>query len=237
MDWRVQLSGDNSDLEELSKSFNSDNLKIYKDRDNYILSSSDFDGITEADIVLKKSEQILNFINGGSIVVQKLTKPMQVGSINSIGDTGERNHYIFAECAHAWVVAARPTVLINGKVQETFSYKDLPNWILLAEQNKNVADVLNHLKTGSNDITTLYKVYEIIAEDVGGEKTIGRNGWASRNKFKLFTHTANSPDAIGDKARHGVQKNQPPKTTMSLNEAKSFILHLVKCWLDSKITH
>lgn len=235
MEWRVQLSGDNSDLEELSKSFNSDNLKICSDGETYVLSSSDYNGITEAGIVLKKSAEILSLINGGSNVIQKLAKPIQVGSVYSIDDEGKRNINLFIKDNVLITESFRPTILVNGKVRETFTFEDLPNWVLLANQNRDAADVLNYLETGSNEIATLYKVYEIIKKDVGGDKTIKDNGWASIKKIERFTRTANSPDAIGDKARHGVQKNQPPKNPMSLSEAESLIRHLVKCWLASKI--
>lgn len=239
MEWKVQLSGDTSDLEELSKSFCSDNLKIYKDGENYILTSCDFNKISEAGIVLKKTEEILGFINAGSNIIQKLAKPIRVDGVCLIDDKGKRTQYLFAKSTFAAsaVLRAKATLIVNGKVQETFIFKDLPSLVILASKNRVVADVLNYLETGSNEIATLYKVYEIIANDVGGQKTIRDNGWISKNKIELFTRTANSPDAIGDKARHGVQKNQPPKTPMSLNEAKSLILNLVKCWIDSKITH
>lgn len=235
MEWRIKLSGEDSDLEELSKSFNSERLKIWKDGGNYILSSSDFNGIAEADIVLKKSEEILTFINAGSKVIQNLQKPINLSGIESLNENAKSTQYIFPESIVSVAGVGRPTVLRDGKVEETCIYKELPNLVLLATQDKNVAEVLNYLNTGNNEIVTLYKIYEIIKGDVGGEKSIRDNGWASRNKTQLFRRTANSPDAMGDKARHGVQKCQPPKNPMSLNEAKSLILHLVKCWLDSKI--
>ncbi len=234
MNWRVKLLGDDSDLAELSKSFNHEKLKIYKDGESYILCSSDFDLITKADNVLEKSEEILNFINGGSRVIQTLTKPIQVDRIELIDDKGKRNTYIFSNTASLGLVTYSPTILVNGKVEETYIFKDLPNWVLLAKQDRNAAKIFNYLETGSNDITTLYKIYEIIETDVGGKKVITENKWASSNRITLFRRTANSPDAIGAEARHGVQKDKPPQKPMSLNESKSFISQLVKCWLNSK---
>lgn len=235
MEWRIKLSGEDSDLEELSKSFSSEKLKIWKDGGNYILSSSDFNGIAEADIVLKKSEEILTFINAGSKVIQNLQKPINLSGIESLNENAKSTQYIFPESIVSVGGVGRPTVLRDGKVEETCIYKELPNLVLLAMQDKDVAKVLNYLNTGSNEIVTLYNIYEVIKRDVGGKKSIRDKGWNSRNQIELFTRTAHSPDAIGDKARHGVQKGQPPKNPMSLNEAKSFILHLVKCWLYSKI--
>ena len=235
MKWRVELSGDNGDLEELSKSLNSDKLRILRESEKYFLTSSGFNGITEADIVLKKSEEILTFINAGSKVIQNLQKPINLSGIESLNENAKNTQYIFPESIVSVEGVGRPTVLRDSKVEETYIYKELPNLVLLATQDKHVAEVLNYLNTGSNEIATLYKIYEIIRCDVGGKKSIRDKGWDSRNQIELFTRTVQSPDAIGDKARHGVQKGQPPKNPMSLNQATSFILHLVKCWLYSKI--
>ncbi len=236
MEWRVTLSGEDSDLEELSKSFNSENLKIWKDEVNYILGSSDFSGVAEADIVLKKSEEILTSINAASKVIQSLQKPIEVSGIESLNESGKSTQYIFPESAASVVGMGRPTVLIDGKVEETCIYEELPNIVILARRDRDVASVLNYLSIRNNEMANLYKIYEIIRANVGGDKSMRDNGWASMSQFKSFRTTANSPSAMGYRARHGVWSEQKPKNPMSLNEAESLILHLVKCWLNSKIT-
>jgi hypothetical protein len=50
----------------------------------------------------------------------------------------------------------------------------------------------------------------------------------------LFRRTANSFEAVGLDARHGVEQNQPPSTPMDLSEARSLITTLVHAWLRSK---
>ena len=42
MEWIIQLSGDSSDLEELSKVFTSPDLCIQKDGENFLLKSENF---------------------------------------------------------------------------------------------------------------------------------------------------------------------------------------------------
>ncbi len=236
MEWRVKLSGEDTDLEELSKSFNSETLKIWEDEGNYILGSSDFNGVAEADIVLKKSEEILTSINAASKVIQSLQKPIKVSGVESLNENGKSTKYIFPESVALVARMGRPTVLIDGKVEETRIYEELPNIVILARRDRDVAAVLNYLKAESTEMANLYKIYEIIRANVGGDKSMRDNGWASMSQFKSFRTTANSPHAMGYKARHGVWREQLPKNPMSLNEAESLILHLVKCWFDSKIT-
>ena len=235
MEWRVQLSGDESDLEELSKSLNSDSTRIFKDKGSYVLCSSAFHGMMEAQVIKDKAENILSYINGCSRLIEDFQQPIIISGIQSLSENGRRNQYIFPESVAIEVRMGRPTVSVNGKVEESYTYEELSNYIPLAIQDQNVALVLYYLSTESNEIATLYKIYEIIDDDVGGERSIQNNGWTSRNQLERFRRTANSPDAIKDNARHGVQKYSPPKNPMSLDEARYLILHLVRCWLDSKI--
>jgi hypothetical protein len=49
--------------------------------------------------------------------------------------------------------------------------------------------------------------------------------------MELFRRTANSFEAVGLDARHGVEQNQPPSTPMDISEARSLITTLVHAWL------
>jgi len=57
-------------------------------------------------------------------------------------------------------------------------------------------------------------------------------GWISREEANLFTWTANSPDAVGEQARHGHQRNDPPPSPMREDEARTLVLTLIREWLD-----
>jgi hypothetical protein len=78
----------------------------------------------------------------------------------------------------------------------------------------------------------LYKVHEVMKEDVGaGEiKVHFPNGC----RLETFTRTANARRAAGDGARHGHEKNEPPKNPMSLAEARDLIRGWLAHWLASK---
>ncbi len=56
----------------------------------------------------------------------------------------------------------------------------------------------------------------------------------TKDKISQFTHTANSQSALGDDARHGVDRNDPPKEPMSLSEADALIRNLLQKWLQWK---
>ena len=237
MKWQVELVGDDSNLAELSKSFNSEKQKLFKEGGHYFFSSSDFNEIADADIVRRKSEVLIGFINGGSKLIEEFKKPIIVGNIEWLDDKGKRNTYVYPGGAVLTTGFLRPTLIIDGKEQESFIFNDLAKWVSLAKQDVNVAKVLNYLQTGSKDVVTLYKIFEIIRDDVGGQEFIANNGWSTLEEIKSFRGTANNPDVIGDKARHGfVGKHPLPKNPMSLDELKLFIRNLVKRWLEFKLS-
>jgi len=60
----------------------------------------------------------------------------------------------------------------------------------------------------------LFKVYEIIKEEVGGDKEIQKTGWVTKEELSLFWQTAQSWEALGDAARHADKKYKAPENTM-----------------------
>jgi hypothetical protein len=78
-------------------------------------------------------------------------------------------------------------------------------------------------------------VFEIIRGDVGS--LIEDLKWMSKAQQKRFTQTAQSPQVIGDEARHGHQKQEPPKKPMPLQQASDRITQLTHRWIEHKLSH
>jgi len=81
---------------------------------------------------------------------------------------------------------------------------------------------------------TLYKIFEVIEGDVG--RLILDLKWMSKTQKRRFTQTAQSPQVIGDEARHGRQKEQPPKKPMPLQEAIDMITQTTHEWINYKLS-
>ena len=79
---------------------------------------------------------------------------------------------------------------------------------------------------------SLYRIYEMIEDDMKGK--IVQNEWATRSLLERLSRTANHPDSIGDEARHGRQKQDPPKNPMPFSEAKALIETIMHNWLQWK---
>jgi hypothetical protein len=54
------------------------------------------------------------------------------------------------------------------------------------------------------------------------------------NELKRFDRTANSVAATGDKARHGVERTDPPSKQISLSHAREMIDRILIAWLTYK---
>ncbi|MCE8422375.1 MAG: hypothetical protein J5U17_04030 [Candidatus Methanoperedens sp.] len=76
MEWFAVIKGEIFDLEELSKSLNSPELCITKEKEEFILKSTDFNLLKDADDVRNKVNEILSLINGGASLALGMRKPL-----------------------------------------------------------------------------------------------------------------------------------------------------------------
>jgi len=103
-------------------------------------------------------------------------------------------------------------------------------WLRLAQSDETVSRALRVFALGSVRWSDLYHAFEVVQASVGSG--MYDNGWITREQANLFSWTANSPEAVGEQARHGHQRNAPPPTPMEEDEAGRVIRGLVREWLD-----
>lgn len=79
----------------------------------------------------------------------------------------------------------------------------------------------------------LYKILEIIELDLG--QRVNKAGLATRKARKRFTMNANHQLLSGDDARHATRRGVPsPKLQMSTGDAKSWLIQVIRAWLEAK---
>ncbi len=85
----------------------------------------------------------------------------------------------------------------------------------------------------SSDHIRMPAVYAVadIANSAGGTDTVVNSGLVSRTQLRRFKHSANSVNAAGDEARHGVEPRTPPADPMTIAEARSLVDILLSRWL------
>lgn len=235
-EWLVQLRGEKFDLEELPGLFTLDNLKIVEDKGKYYLKSKKFNSIAEASKIKVRAEKLLKLINGAVKIHDSKFQPVSIGGIEKIEKNGRSSQYLFPESIKSRSrVSGNLSVIKAGSGQKEKSTKKISSaesWVEYANQDKNLAKVLGFFSYKKSTWENLYKIYEVIEEDMGAG--IHKKGWAIKSKINIFTQTANSYLAISDESRHAHEKIPAPKIPMKLPEAKSLIRSIVHNWLREK---
>jgi hypothetical protein len=237
MTWIVQLAGDTSDLAALAQSFTGRDFNISHDGQGYVLASARFAPSDSAKDVHQKAQEMVHILNGASCLGLDAKQPITVGSVHRRGEDGRPDIHVFLESQSLQLRTTPPTVRINradGTVGVSHPADRVREWSALALSDDAVANVLRILASGSLDWVNLYRIWEIIAKDVGGLDSIDSKGWSSKAAMKLFKRTANSPGALGLEARHGAETKDPPAKPMELSEARTLINSIIHAWLRAK---
>lgn len=110
----------------------------------------------------------------------------------------------------------------------------------IGNQNKQTEDLFNnsiatevfHFYSQPTSWINLYKIYEIIRDDIGDKEIIKI---LSKNELSRFTGTAQSREQIGDDARHAAKKFIRHPQPMTIKEANELIKKLILEWSEASI--
>jgi hypothetical protein len=236
MTWRVQISGEKADLDALSKSFKDDDLCVIAEDDKYFLESTRLEIASAADEVLKIAGDILSVLSGVARLAYRARVPLSPGHVLRIHTDGRRDVFIqVSDALHIRGVLGNVTLTYSDGTCVTIETHDPSrDWVRAAEKDEAVSKALRLFGSDAEDWVGLYRLFEVIEQDVGGIMQIVATGWATEDSIRRFKHTANSPAVTGDLARHGREKTQPPKKPMDLSEASALIEVILHSWLRAK---
>lgn len=233
MAWRVVLSGNRAVLKKLSDSRAHPEWRVEEDQGDFLLQSSHIQEADSFHAVQPLVHSLLEQINGALVAADIRHKPL-TADIQQIGPNGKRTLFGRASLTGRVSVWANVTVRrANGTIERESLGDVVWRWVKTGEADAEASRVLRLLAKG-NDWVNLYRVYEIIRTDVGGDKRIVQHGWATGKGLELFRRTAQHPQAIGDDARHGVSRGQPPAKPMTPKTARSLVRGLCRRWLAWK---
>ena len=200
------------------------------------LSSPEFDALSDYDRVSSRATELLHIMKGLAILRLNFRPDVEFDHILEIGDASKTTHYhshaMDPFISYDEVELEITDVSSCGKRTVESAPLLIESWTHLSCTDEKVAKTLRMLGSRELNWDNLYKVLEIIQSDVGSRITV--EGWASDSKLDQFTRTANSSRAIGDDARHGHVRYEPPPIPMMLPEARTIITSIVVRWLDSK---
>ncbi len=231
------LDGRPNDLVVLARNFTGDPAIRCDDGENYYLTSSSLDALFSNPADFRDAaSSLLVPLNGASCVLNPDYRPVRLRG--SYSDSEGRGHVaVLGTAVETATAFAMATVSVNGVPQEP-TPSPAPKLARLAGQHPDVTEVFR-LMAGVDplDWFTLYKVFEIVRDNVGGQQELINSGWKSRKKSRqelsAFTASANLPHVSGDTARHARPNSGSPQHTMTPDEARRYISGLVRAWLDS----
>lgn len=106
-----------------------------------------------------------------------------------------------------------------------------------ATHEDSVAWVMRLIATDFEGWVGLYRVLEAIAGDVNGWSNLEKRGWAHPRDIRNFKHTAGSPHAVGELARHGKEVGEPPTNPMTIDDAVELVRTVAMAWLEFRYGH
>lgn len=236
MEWEVQLIGDKFDLQELSKTLKDPDLRIVERGNQYFLESIRFGQLTKLEDVRSVASEMLQILTGATRLSLGGKTPLQIAGIARVRDDGSRD--LFVAVSETILVRETLNVQLNrsdGTIATSNPADEVPEMVNLGLSDTNVAKSLRLFGATEHDWTSLYRLFEVIEDDVGGIDKIVSHGWATKSKLRLFKHTSNSPGAVGDEARHGKETSEPPLWPMGLGEARALIEFIMHNWLRTKM--
>lgn len=223
-DWLVELQGEEVDLEALTRLLASSDLKVSKEGDTYYLGCSG--SIGSQDEVRERAREILQRASAAERIRCGSSLPIKLGEVFRIEADGTRRPFFSSALRFSWTVRV-PHAPVTEEDATAFG-----RWVELAEHDAKVDKVLRILITRETNWVNLYNILDVVLSDVGS--MIWQAGWATDREVKRFKHTADSEGTVGDDARHGRERTQPPADPMSLTEADSLIRRILRAWLAWK---
>lgn len=231
--WSVRIVGDRFDLEELLGRFRSPPATIARDEEGaFWLTSDKFDALGEASEVDARANQLLKLVNGIIRIGNPAAKPVTVECVEQRDERGVRRRFV---CSVGTAVGrSRATgIATTGSLQAETSVMQSEATLRLASKDEKVEKVLRMLAAPQHTWELLYKVYEVVESEIGGQ--MADMAQVSKAELRRFTQTANSEPALKDAARHGHSNVPPPPQPMSLKEADGLVARLVTSWISQSV--
>lgn len=229
MKWIIEVMGERNLLEELVKSFASTEFSFIQEGDKYFLKSTDFKGKETAEAVYNEANEIIPLLSGAIRIV--FGHPLRMGNVYRVDDDGTMQEFGFA-WADNELPAFYGNATTNGASISCCRADNVKIQIAIALRNVKVAEAFALFGVEDLNWVICYKIFEIISDDLGGEKAFLKSFNISKDELNRFTQTAQPH-------RHAKNSNAHSKWNghekpMSFSEAKSFVKRILTDWLQNK---
>jgi|WetSurMetagenome_2_1015567.scaffolds.fasta_scaffold00675_15 hypothetical protein len=223
---KVKLKGHKFDLEQASEYFNTNLFSICEIGNEYYISSDAFNDLIDTNIIISLAAPYIEKAN--AILKLKLHdyKPIELDNFFLLEDENGTKKIGTMQVT----ISGRSFVTIekNPSEHEREIHKKQTENLL----NNSVASEIFHFYSKPTSWINLYKIFEIIKDNIGEKKIIG---FLTRPEINRFTGTAQSKAQIGDEARHASDKYKGHSQPMTIQEADALIKRLIINWIENEI--
>lgn len=240
--WEVAIQGHPTDLAYLARRFKASPVVVVKrdDADGYALRLDEFENCPDSVSVLAAAERQLVLLTGALMLERHAVDPLTAGAVYRKHPGGGKDVFVFVrDTLRVRMEMGDPVVTVtdaDGRVVPQPVAE--PRSVRVMRLCTTDAAVEKAMRlVAATDVRSwvgLYRLYEVIEADVGGENALVQRGWSSSRGASRFKHSANSVEVAGDGARHGKEPTDPPAKPMTLDEADLFVRDLLAKWLASK---
>ena len=229
--WILPLVGHQFDLEDLPLLLVGQDVHVAPHEDMFVLVIPSAIIGDDYEPVRAFAEEQLELINGACRVLSSTFRPVSLaGQILGVDSAGNVLHTVVGINTlelRSKAGAVRP--VLGGSVQPDPREGAASALIRGAMSSPRGRDALTIVGRPSLTWSELYLLYELVEADVGGQ--MFKLGWISGSDADLFSHTANSYNALRSSGRHGKDKGDAPAHPMPLANASTLIRDLVFAWL------
>ena len=230
--WKVRLDGDEFELEELPKNFNTSDLTVIKEDGLYYLISDDFNSENDQSIILNKADEMVKEINATFKLINPSYNLVKIGHVIEQSENGGK---IFTVTLNESISIRDKVAIsitdIDGVAKEYFPYLKGSEIVEAASKDNNIKTALSIISENGLTWDVLYKIIELAQID--NSDIMLEEGWITKTQKTLLKRTANSPDALGEQSRHMAQRVDPPDNPMSIDEATKLVKSLLKHWIQN----
>lgn len=235
-DLHAVVCGDGVDLDFAVEALKSGPICIVKVDKEYWLKAPRLDVIDDPEMMYNAAEQLISQVNQSLLLLDSGQGLLTVNAVKWLDDNGKEVGIGRADIACRVRIRGCASVNIvqadDSKVPPELSLSQ--KCLALIGTDAALARAMRFWSQFEHNGTTLYKIYEIICSDVGGDDAVAAAGWTTKVKQSAFRVSVNSANIIGDQARHAGSTSSTPAHTMTLADANGYIRALLSQWIEGK---
>ena len=228
--WVVAVQGDTMDLDTISGALREADVGLAKAAtdSSYLLTSRLFDELDDPSSVQEAASALLDVINGAGALVDPGFRALVAGHVHRVQSDSTKTTFVSITSTVS-VRSHTNTTLPNSPVSrlEPATTSKIDKGLAASAVDLGLERALRLHGQHPRTFISLYKVFELTQEHPDSQT------WFSKTQRSRFKHSANSPSAHGDLARHAVQPSKPPTNPMSLKDAETFVTVILGRWVDA----